>query len=343
MTEYLCINPECLNPRNSSSNKKCVSCGTKLQLNSRFYALKLLGKGAFGRTFVALDQKMQQKDQFKFVVIKMFFTQFESQQAIDLFRGEAKQLRALHHDCIPKFVDYFEQEGKQFIVQELIQGETITQKMMKLGCCKEDEIISFLYEIIPVIEYVHEKGVIHRDIKPDNIMKRTKDAKYILVDFGASFWKPMNENKQQLWKDGRSTSTSQSPSSSSDNMQDTDIYDENTPAEPIVGTPGFISPEVMRGERNKKCDYYSLGVTCIYMLTGVNPISIRGGVQNWKERTNTRAMRASAELKEMIDGMVALDVRRRHLPELPQLVERTRVAPLSELPVDDETWMLQRR
>ncbi|KAH7831718.1 putative protein kinase [Monocercomonoides exilis] len=312
MTTVLCINPNCESPKNDSKLTKCASCGTRLLLHKRFLALRLLGKGAFGRTYIAHDAQKVKEKQYPFVVLKMFFSAFTSEKATELFKGEAKQLKMLSHTCIPQYVDDFEQDGRLFLVQEHIEGQTLTTITQKKGCFTEEEVKIFLRNICPVIKYIHSQGVIHRDIKPDNIMLRRRDMNYILVDFGASHWKQEAETMTAAAKGSASSSSPFAAATSSVTTISPLTEDDDEIEGTVIGTPGFIAPEVLNGERNPKCDYYSLGVTALYLLTGVNPTRIRGGVQKWKDAIDVTG--TSAELVEMIDNMITLDVEKRQLP-----------------------------
>ena len=151
------------------------------------------------------------------------------------------------------------------------------------------QVVVFLRNMVPILQYIHSQGVIHRDIKPDNIMLRRRDMSYVLVDFGACHWFP---SQRFFW------TLPLLPSHRQQEQEKTSLPQKNAAPEytgTIIGTPGFISPEVLNGERTAKCDVYSLGVTAMYLLTGVNPARIRGGVQNWKH-----ALDVSRERQEVI-------------------------------------------
>ncbi|KAK2964113.1 putative serine/threonine protein kinase [Blattamonas nauphoetae] len=301
----LCINPKCTDPDNRFKDTRCKSCNSPLFLNNRFYALKMLGKGAFGRTYLALDDSKFQKNEYPFVVLKMFYSDHSSEKAIDLFKGEAKQLKALSNRSIPAYVDDFEEEHRLFLVQEHIEGQDLKAICQRKGCFSEDEVLIFLQQMVPVLNYIHENNIIHRDIKPENIMLRRRDMSYVLVDFGASHWRQEQE---------------QGGGPKTGNILD-DYDDDGT----IVGTPGFIAPEVLNGERHPMCDVYSLGVTAIYLLTGVNPARIRGGAKNWKDAL------------DMIDDMLVDNPERRQAPTFTGEAPRLKTS-IEHPPVKGVSW-----
>ncbi|MFB2936675.1 GUN4 domain-containing protein [Aerosakkonemataceae cyanobacterium BLCC-F154] len=236
-----CSNPSCSNPFNLDSNNFCQSCGSQ-SLNSlfknRFRVLQLLGEGGFGRTYEAIDtHKMNDA-----CVIKQFVPQVEGtaalEKATELFKQEAKRLFDLgEHPQIPRLIAYFEDNKRLYLVQEFIQGQNLLQELHQQGAFSEKKITQLLHELLPVLQFVHERGVIHRDIKPENIMRR-QDGKLMLIDFGVS--------KQ---------------------VTGTVLSKLGT----MVGTSGYAPMEQMRGQVFPASDLYSLGVTCLRLLTNCLP------------------------------------------------------------------------
>lgn len=232
-----CPNPNCSNPFNPDSNKFCLRCGQILTplFRNRFRVIKLLGEGGFGKTYEARDvDKMDEP-----CVIKQFFPQVEGtaalEKATELFKQEAKRLYDLgEHPQIPRLIAYFEQDQRLYLVQEFIDGHNLLQELQQQGTFSEAKIIQLLKDLLPVLQFIHEQGVIHRDIKPENIMRRHKDGQLMLIDFGVS--------KQATG---------------------TIIGKVGT----TVGTHGYAPLEQMRGQVFPASDLYSLGVTCIRLLT----------------------------------------------------------------------------
>ncbi|MBD2197922.1 MULTISPECIES: serine/threonine-protein kinase [Calothrix] len=240
-----CSNPHCSNTFNPDGNKFCIHCGQTLTplFRNRFRVIRLLGEGGFGKTYEARDtDKMDEP-----CVIKQFFPQVQGtaalEKATELFKQEAKRLYELgEHPQIPRLIAYFEQDKRLYLVQEFINGQNLLEELQQQGTFSEEKIIQLLNDLLPVLQFIHERGVIHRDIKPENIMRRQQDGKFILIDFGVS--------KQTIGSIIGQVGTT-------------------------VGTPGYAPVEQMRGQVFPASDLYSLGVTCIRLLTGCLP---NGGV-----------------------------------------------------------------
>ena len=231
-------------------------CHINSFLNNRYYILKLLGQGGFGKTLLALDKR---QDSPSFCVIKQLLVQgnpIYHLQALELFHQEALRLTELgEHPQIPKLLDTFDQDGQVFIVQEWIEGWTLEKELIE-GEFSEAEIRQLLAELLPVLEYLHERQIIHRDIKPANIIRRTipgkggKRGELVLVDFGAA-------------KHLSALST------------------VNTGT--LIGSAEYAAPEQIRGQADFTSDLYSLGITCLHLLTQTSPFNLYDvGEDAWK-------------------------------------------------------------
>ncbi|MFN6536905.1 MAG: protein kinase domain-containing protein [Nostoc sp. EkiNYC01] len=235
-----CLNPRCPKPENSGNVNFCLTCGSKLLLKERYRAIKPIGQGGFGRTFLAVDEDKPSKPR---CVIKQFYPQAQGtntvQKAVELFNQEAVQLDELgKHPQIPELLAYFTQEDRQYLVQEFIDGQNLAQELAHKGAFSEAQIWQLLNDLLPVLQFCHAKQVIHRDIKPENIILRSGDGKLVLVDFGASKF---------------ATGTALNRTGTS------------------IGSPEYVAPEQMRGRAVFASDIYSLGATCINLLTRRSP------------------------------------------------------------------------
>ncbi|MDZ8187588.1 MAG: serine/threonine-protein kinase [Nostoc sp. ChiSLP02] len=235
-----CLNPRCLKPENSGNVKFCSTCGSKLLLKERYRAIKPIGQGGFGRTFLAVDEDKPSKPR---CVIKQFYPQAQGtntvQKAVELFNQEAVQLDELgKHPQIPELLAYFTQDDRQYLVQEFIDGQNLAQELARKGAFSEAQIWQLLHDLLPVLQFCHARQVIHRDIKPENIILRNTDGKLVLVDFGAS-------------KSATGTALNRTGTS--------------------IGSPEYVAPEQMRGRAIFASDIYSLGATCINLLTKRSP------------------------------------------------------------------------
>lgn len=229
-----CLNPDCLY-QNLPSDKFCQKCGDKLLLGERYRAVKYISEGGFGRTFKAIDEHRLDT----ICVIKQFLPQQQGSAAIakatELFKQEAERLRDLgKHPQIPDLLASFEQDKRLYLVQEFIDGEDLLKELDQKGKFSEKQIEQLLTELLPVLDFVHKENVIHRDIKPDNIIRNQKGS-LVLIDFGVS--------KQ---------------------LSGTVLTRMGT----VTGTPGYAAPEQMQGHVFPASDLYSLAVTCIRLLTG---------------------------------------------------------------------------
>ncbi|MFN6469901.1 MAG: protein kinase domain-containing protein [Nostoc sp. SerVER01] len=235
-----CSNPSCSNPFNPDDNKFCIKCGQTLTqlFRNRFRVIRLFGEGGFSRTYEARDADRIDEP----CVIKQFVPQVQGttalEKATELFKQEAKRLYHLgEHPQIPRLIAYFEQDQRLYLVQELIEGQNLLEELQQQGAFSEEKIKQLLVDLLPVLKFIHERGVIHRDIKPENIMRRCQDGKLILIDFGVS---------KQITATALGVGTT-------------------------VGTPGYAPIEQMRGQVFPASDLYSLGVTCIRLLTQCLP------------------------------------------------------------------------
>lgn len=164
-----CLNPNCLT-LNPDNHNFCQKCGSKLRLTDRYSTMKIIGQGGFGRTFQAIDHNKPSKP---VCVIKQFLPDPESiktagalQKAQQLFETEAISLENLgKHPQIPELFAYFTVDNCQYLVQEFIAGQNLQQELKQQGIFNQAKIKELLLNILPVLRFIHENQVIHRDIK----------------------------------------------------------------------------------------------------------------------------------------------------------------------------------
>jgi serine/threonine-protein kinase len=218
---------------------------TKL-LNNRYQVIKVLGAGGFGETSLAEDTHLPSRRHFVIKELKPIHNDPQTSTLIQQrFEREAAILENLGEtsDQIPKLYAYFPENGKFYLVQEWIQGQTLSSIIESQGKLSEAVVKEILLSLLSVLDYVHSKGIIHRDIKPDNIILRTNDNKPVLIDFGA-----VKETIRTV------------------------INPLGNPIQSIViGTPGYMPSEQAIGRPVYATDIYSLGLTAIYLLTGKHP------------------------------------------------------------------------
>ncbi|NER26679.1 MAG: protein kinase [Symploca sp. SIO1C4] len=297
-----CFNPNCSNPQNPESNKFCSNCGTKLLLAQRYRALKPMAQGGFGRTFLAEDEYKPSKPR---CVIKQFYPQAGNSalKAAKLFHQEALRLEKLgKHPQIPELLAHFEQDNYLYIVQEFIDGQNLAQELAESGAFPEVEIRHLLAELLPVLQFIHTGKVIHRDIKPENIIRRrlppshlcTQEesllklppylkgvrGSFVLVDFGAAKY----ATPATLAKTGTT-----------------------------IGSAGYAAPEQIFGKAVFASDIYSLGVTCIHLLTQLEPFDLYDVLESgfvWRHYLVNNPV--SEQLANVLTKMVQSAVRQRY-------------------------------
>lgn len=242
----------------------------EMLLANRYELQKVLGQGGFGRTYLTIDR-------YRFnelCVVKEFLPQnlgkYELKKSRELFEREAKILHQLDRVQIPKFFACFEENDRLFLVQEYIKGPTysalLRERQQQGQTFSEAEIIQFLKNLLPVLGYLHDRQVIHRDISPDNIILSEDSHLPVLIDFGI----------------GRSAVV-QSLSSPAANSS-------NPPTHPsIVGKLGYAPHEqIWLGHSFPSSDLYSLAVTAVVLLTGLDP-QTAALISEWQAHTSVSA------------------------------------------------------
>ncbi|MEG4273355.1 MULTISPECIES: serine/threonine-protein kinase [unclassified Microcoleus] len=277
-----CINPECQNPQNSHTAKFCLNCGFNLLLRQRYRPIELLGRGGFGKTFLAIDEDIPSLPR---CAVKQFYFYDRDPEifnkAVELFRQEAVRLDELgKHPQIPTLLAGFEQEGHIYLVQEFIEGSTLKQELDK-SVYDENQIWQVLQDLLPVLQFIHDKRVIHRDIKPENIIRRQSDNKLVLIDFGIA----------KL-------------------LTDSAILRSAT----LIGSQDYVAPEQMRGKVFPASDLYSLGVTCIRLMTQVPPLDMYDCNNDrwWWREFLPKATSISDELGEILDKLLQTRLTQRY-------------------------------
>ncbi|MCC5607348.1 serine/threonine protein kinase [Nostoc sp. CHAB 5834] len=228
-----------------------IAAGTLI--DNRYIIQKLLGQGGLGRTYLAFDTRRFNEA----CVLKEFAPIGTGESGLEqyrnLFKREAKILHQLQHPQIPKFLACFEGDGRLFLVQEYVDGKTYSRLLGELQRqgrnFSQEEVIEWLKNLLPVLEYVHQHNIIHRDISPDNIMLPDGKDLPVLIDFGVG--KQITDINE-----GRSS-----------NNQVTFVGKMS-----LVGKVGYAPREqISLGLCSPCSDLYALGVTAIVLLTGRDP------------------------------------------------------------------------
>ncbi|BAZ25726.1 serine/threonine protein kinase with Chase2 sensor [Kalymmatonema gypsitolerans NIES-4073] len=259
-----------------------MSDGLQLQaiLNKRYKIVELLGCGGFSYTYLAEDTHRPGNPQ---CVVKYLQPARKDEVFLDvarrLFKSEAEILEVLgQHEQIPQLMAYFEENRQFYLVQEYIQGHCLNEELIPGKRFSDAQVVDFLNDVLQILEFVHTHGVIHRDIKPSNLMRREKDQRIVLIDFGAV--------KQ--------------------------IQPQHPTENPTVavGTVGYAPPEQFMGQPRLNSDIYALGMIAIQALTGTPA--------KYLERDSTTELvwrhfaETTQELAGVLDKMVCFDFQKRY-------------------------------
>ncbi len=218
-------------------------------LQNRYRLLSLIGQGGFGRTYLAADQGRFNEP---CVIKELILAQTDAyvvEKSRELFQREAAVLYQIQHPQIPQFRANFEQDQRLFLVQDYVEGKTYhTLLSERLAATygasgfPEPEVLQLMQNLLPVLAYIHGKGIIHRDISPGNLIRRDRDQMPVLIDFGVV--KEVASRVQPSYVD-RATA---------------------------VGKIGYAPMEqIQTGQAYPNSDLYSLAVTMIVLLTGREP------------------------------------------------------------------------
>ncbi|NER22786.1 MAG: protein kinase [Symploca sp. SIO1C2] len=213
-------------------------------LRQRYQIIDKLGSGGVGETYLADDLDIPVSPKPKCVVKRLHPKAIDSDTQ-RLFQTEAEILYKLgqDYDQIPQLFAYFEENQEFYLVQELIEGNNLSQEIIVGKPWSEARVIQLLRELLEILAYVHQHNVIHRDIKPSNLMRRRRDDKLILIDFGAV--------KQ---------------------VSSLVAHDSDTENRTIgIGTFGYMPGEQALGKPRLSSDVYAVGMVAIQALTGIAP------------------------------------------------------------------------
>ncbi|MEC4983545.1 MAG: YARHG domain-containing protein [Oscillatoria sp. PMC 1068.18] len=256
-------------------------------LNDRYRILRTLGSGGFGETFLAEDTQMPSARK---CVIKRLLPINNNIQVYELvkerFAREAAILEELGdaNQQIPRLYAYFESGGEFYLVQEFVDGETLTDLWKRQGNLSESFVKEILLNCLQILNYVHSKRIVHRDIKPDNILVRAADHLPVLIDFGAV----REAMGTVVNSQGNATSSI------------------------IIGTPGFMPSEQAAGRPLYSSDLYSLGLTAIYLLTGKMPQELESDPQTGEVIWRQFALQISPHFAETLTKAVMSHPRDRY-------------------------------
>lgn len=304
-----CLNPRCPKPANPQSHRFCQTCGARLLLGDRYRAYQPLGNGESSRTFLGLDTH-------KITDSRCIIKRFQNQTGEERFRQETARLDELSsHPQIPDLYAYFEREDAQFLVQEFIEGRNLFQEMTQNGSFDESQIRALLAEILPLLQFLHDHQIIHRDIKPTNLIRRGQaagDGQQAELDVAG--WGLAEAPELSGWLQNPNPQTPKPKRQTPNSLVLVDFgaakrLTQSALARPgtLMGSAEYAAPEQLMGQATYASDLYSLGATCIQLLTGLSPFELFDGVRGlWHWRSVAGSI--SDSLAQVLDKMLAMSL-----------------------------------
>jgi serine/threonine protein kinase len=260
---------------------------TGKSLNGRYRIISALGTGGFGTTYLAEDQ--HRPDRLR-CVIKQLQLSSDNVQLVEvtrrLFNAEAETFRKISdHEQIPELIASFEEAGQFFLVQEFIPGPSLLAEILSDKVLPEPRVTKLLREVLTVLEFIHGKGVVHRNLKPDNIIHHQDIDRWVLINFGSE--KALKEISSQLMGQKKDSASF-------------------APTDPRASEAAASSPST-------SSDIYALGMICAQALTGMPPSEIerdpKTGAVSWPAEITSHV---SPKLRNVIAKMVFHDSSQRY-------------------------------
>jgi serine/threonine protein kinase len=251
-------------------------------LTGRYLILEQLGAGGFSETYLARDKYLPHHP---LCVAKCLKLSSHNTLPLDtaqrLFHSEAQVLGELgqHHDQIPTLLAFSHDQESAYQIQQYIEGKSLGQWLQQGQSFNSATAIALLVDVLPVLQFVHTHQIVHRDIKPSNLIHSTRSNRITLIDFGAAC---------------RLTQTA------------TGWQPDGEEADLAIGTPGYMPPEQQSGQVQFNSDLYALGVSIIFLLTGIHPRKLDHnpltGELEWSSQIPQGAIHPG--LAQVLGGMV---------------------------------------
>ncbi|MEP0912525.1 serine/threonine protein kinase [Leptolyngbya sp. GB1-A1] len=249
-------------------------------LSGRYSIIQRLGGGGFSDTYLAVDKQLPTVPR---CVVKRLKSKSPDTATLKtvrrLFNAEATTLYELgrRSDRIPRLLAHFEEDEEFYLVQEFVEGHDLSHELAYSKRLSEAEVIAMISDILSVLQFVHRQGVIHRDIKPRNLIRRQEDGRIVLIDFGAV--KQISTEVVHLQAKGQTSVTI------------------------AIGTPGYMPNEQQGGKPRFNSDIYAVGMVAVQALTGLPPHELQEDFETgeviWREQTQV-----SQEFGDVVDKMV---------------------------------------
>ncbi|MEP6519928.1 protein kinase domain-containing protein [Microcoleus vaginatus] len=286
-----CLNPKCPNPSDPANSGKsaCIHCGSELLLQGRYRLVAPLGGGGFGRTFEVDDNGARR-------VLKVLLK--EHPKAVELFKQEADVLVRLRHPGIPKvdrdgyftFTPAHSTESFHCLVMEKIAGANLQDWLKHRGRpISQEQAVNWLKQLSEILDQVHRLNYFHRDIKPHNIMCKP-NGQLVLIDFGTA----REVSATYFAKVGQGQNVTG------------------------IVSPGYTPPEQTNGKAVPQSDFFALGRTFVYLLTGKPPTAFPENPRTGRLMWRKGAPQVSDAVANVIDYLMAPFPGNR--PQSPQMV-----------------------
>ncbi len=227
-------NPSSLTPSSGTGE----GSGPRPIVASRYQILGLVGSGGMGTVYRVRDSELDE-----IVALKILRPEVADRpEIVERFRREAKLARRVTHNNVARVFDIGEEHGERFMTMELVQGESLAGRITRRGALPLNEAVSIATSICAGLEAAHAAGVVHRDLKPDNVLL-SDDGRVVVTDFGIA----------------RACTTELGSATSTMGM--------------MLGTPVYMAPEQVEGRADidGRADIYALGGVLFEMLTGERP------------------------------------------------------------------------
>ncbi|MGF1496925.1 MAG: tetratricopeptide repeat protein [Elainellaceae cyanobacterium] len=265
---------------------RSIWTGSDKPLGGRYQLVACLGEGGFGQTFRAQDLHLPGQP---LCVVKQLKPQVTSAQdlmvARRLFDTEAKALYELgNHPQIPRLLAHFEENQEFYLAQELIEGHSLSDELIPSSRWSNAQVVALVGDILGTLAFVHQHRVIHRDLKPSNLIRRQRDNRIVLIDFGAV---------KQVSTQFVSSNTGITHTIS-------------------IGTHGYMPNEQLAGTPQFSSDIYAVGMIGIQALTGRHPKLLTADPRTGEIDWHRHAPQAHAGLRAVLDQMVRYDFRARY-------------------------------
>ncbi|NEP10221.1 MAG: serine/threonine protein kinase [Symploca sp. SIO2C1] len=242
-------------------------------LRQHYRIIKYLGKWEFGETYLSKDEDIPDPS---LCIVKQLRS--ESKETTKRLNREARVLRRLgKHSQIPQLFACFEENESFYLVHEFIEGKNLEQELMESQLWTETKVVTLLRDILEILKVVHQDNVIHRNINPQSLIRRSSDGKLVLTDFGAVLEISMGETRT------------------------------------FAGSKHYIPPEQSYGTPQLCSDIYSVGIIGIQAFTGLHPKKLKANYDTgniiWRDKAQVKV---SPDCASILDKMVDYSFKTRY-------------------------------